>query len=577
MGLKVKIGRIATLFIASLFMISCSTTSWQVVDEKAMDVNEYQKIDSRYFMVSNSSLTPDQPVIHFDIRSINTYEYTERVLTERYIQRYRPRLGYMLLGAAGSGLSLYAAYSDQLLNRPTNPQKYALTGAGALLTTLSFINMKPVGEPTKTSESRLLRQTGTAQEVDTTFARPYNMVNPRVEIIYDNETLLEETEWNFNDGRISINLAEELDAGNFEEDPESKITVNAVYDSLSYSRSVEVSSVFERFVVIENQITALRNQPENNSSNVLTELGEGSQLKLVSKEGEWFKVMYGISETWIDATDVRVIWRPSEFASDLSVIAIPNVPFGSVDVERDIPVLGRSDVSQAAFILSNNQFDGDLSERVYGERDAKLMEEYFIQGLGVRSGNLFKATNISSDKTLERAYSRMASTIRGDQHIIYLYINGYARLVDNEVHLIGTEMSEDSEQLINLPLFFRALNNLDFNNLIVFADLDFIDESGSASDLEDLAEIITNSNSGATVYFSSLPDQRSAIFSSTNGEQNRHSIFTYYLADALKQRKINTGHILNHLERNVPFTSRRLYDRPQNPLLFGNPDLQLLN
>ncbi|MAO64687.1 MAG: hypothetical protein CL666_06780 [Balneola sp.] len=577
MGIIDRFSCIATLLVAFLVLTSCSTTSWEVVDENAMDVNEYQKIDSRYYMVSTNSVSPDQPIIHFDIRSINTYEYTERVLTERYIQRYRPRLGYVLLGAAGSGLSLYAAFSDQLLTRPSNPQKYALTGAGALLTTLSFLNMKPVGEPAKTGESRLLRKTGTAQEVDTTFARPYNVETPSIQITYGGRTLLEKTEWNFNDGRISINLAEELDAGVFNEDPDSKITVNAVYDSLSHIRSLEVASVFERFVVIENQITALRNQPENNSNNVLTELGEGSQLKLVSKEDEWFKVMYGISETWIAANDVRVIWRPSEFASDLSVIAIPNVPFGSVSVERNIPVLGRSNVDQAAFIVSNNKYEGELSERVYGERDAKLMEEYLIQGFGVRSGNLFKATNISTDQLLERAYSRMASTIRGDQHNIYVYINGYAKLVEDEVHLIGTGLNEDAEQLINLPRFFRALNNLSINNLIVFADLDFIEDTGSASDLEDLAQIVTSSNTAATVYFSSRPDQRSAIYSSTNGDQNRHSIFSYYLADALKQGKINTGEILNHLERNVPFTSRRLYDRPQNPLMFGNRDLQLLN
>jgi hypothetical protein len=577
MGIKQRSYRWAALIVAAFTLISCSTTSWEVVDENAMDVNEYEKIDSQYFIVSTNSVTPNQPVIHFDLRSINTYEYSERVLTERFIQRYRPRLGFVLLGAAGAGLSIYAAYSDQLLKRPYNPQKYALTGAGALLTTLSLLNMKPVGEPKRTGESRLLRKTGTAQEVDTTSARPYNTKSPSIEILYGNRLLLEETAWNFNDGRISINLAEEIDASLFTENPVSKIRVNASFDTLAHSRTVEVSSVFERFVVVQNQITALRNQPENDSNNILTELGEGSQLKLVSREGEWYKVLYGITETWLAANDVRIIWRPSEFASDLSVIAIPNIPFGSVDVERNIPVLGRTNFEQAAFILSNNQYSGEYSERVYGSRDAKLMEEYFIQGFGVRATDIFKATNISSDQILERAYSRMANSIRDERHNIYIYLNGYARVVENEVYLVGTDTKEGSEQLINLNRYFRALNNLDFNNLIVIADLDFSEDNGAISDLESLANILTETNFGVTVYFSSRPDQRSALYSSQNGEQFRHTIFTYYMAEALKQRKLNTGEIQDHLERNVPFTSRRLYDRPQDPLTFGNTDLQLLN
>jgi hypothetical protein len=79
------------------------------------------------------------------------------------------------------------------------------------------------------------------------------------------------------------------------------------------------------------------------------------------------------------------------------------------------------------------------------------------------------------------------------------------------------------------------------------------------------------------VFFGAQPDQRSGIFTSSNGDQNRHSIFTYYLAEAIKEGNMTMGEILNHLDRNVPFTSRSIYDRPQNPLFFGNLQLQLLN
>lgn len=569
--------RLLILIIACTAFISCSSTSWVVEEERAMDVNDFEQISSRFYLESTNGITPNQPIIHFDLKSINTYEYALRIKTERYIQRYRPRLGYVLLGAAGAGLSYYAAFSDQLLKRPSDAQVYALTGAGSILTGLSLLNMKPIGEPTRTGESRLLRKTGTTQETDTTEARPYNMDNPRIRISYKGKVLVENQEWNFNGGQISINLAEEIDASIFEENPTDKILVEAFYDTLKQARQVAVSSVFEKFVVVEAQITALRNNPSNNTNNVLTDLAEGSQLKLVESEGEWYKVLYGISETFVSSSDVRTIWRPSEFASDLSVIAIPNIPFGSVDVERNIPVLGRSALNSSAFILSNNQYEGDISERIYGQRDAKLMEEYFIQGFGVRSTRVIKATNIASDRLLERAYTRLANAMSDNRENLYIYINGYAEIRDGEVYLLSSELNDGEKQYIDLQRFFRGISNLRLNSVIVFADLDILNENGSTQPLEELASFITDKSNWSAVFFSSRPDQRSGIYSSTGGEQNRHSIFTYYLAEAIKERNVSMNAIFSHLERNVPFTSRSIYDRPQNPLFFGNGDLELLN
>ncbi|MEX0844075.1 MAG: caspase family protein [Balneolaceae bacterium] len=563
------------LFSATL--ISCSSTSWVVVNENAVDVNDYEIISTKYILESVNGLTPNQPLIRFDLKAINTFEYAQKVRTERYIQRYRPRLGYVILGAAGAGLSYYAAFSDQLLNQPTDPQRYALTGAGTLLTGLSLLNMKPVGEPARTGESQLLRKTGTYQENDTTAVKPYNSENPSIRISYKGNVLTDIQEWNFNNGRITINLAEEIDESIFEENPSDKILVEAFYDSLTSSKEVAVSSIFEKFIVVEAQFTALRNEPANNRNNVLTDLAEGSQLKMVSKEGDWYKVLYGISETWVTANDVRTIWRSSDFASNLSVIAIPNVPFGSVDVERQIPVLGRSSLDASAFILSNSQYEGDISERIYGQRDAKLMEEYFIQGLGVRSSRIVKTTNVSTDRMLDRVYSRLASSMSDSPQNLYVYINGYAEIRDSNVYLLGTELNEEETQYIDLNKFFRGLSNLQLNTLYIFADLDFINEEGSAQDLQELANLVLDKNFKSAVFFAARPDQRSGIYSSNNGEQNRHSIFTYYLAQALKERNLSMNAILNYLDRNVTFTSRSLYDRPQNPLFFGNGDIEVLN
>jgi len=566
------------LIFLSFLLMSCSSTSWVVVEEQATDLNDFEIISSQYYLESTHRVTPAQPIVHFDIRAINMYEYAQKVRTERYIQRYRPRVGFVLLGMAGAGLSAYAAYSDQLLTEPTTSQRYALLGAGGLLTGLSFLNMKPVGEPSKTGENKLLRKTGSVHQADTINVRPYNSDLPSIRISYQDQVIRETENWSFNEGRISINLAEEVDAGLFEEDPADNILVEVSYDSLYSAKEVPVSSIFEQFVIVDAQITALRNEPSNSRDNILTDLAEGSQLKLIEREGEWYKVLYGITETWVYANDVRTIWRPSEFATDLSVIAIPNIPFGSIDVERDIPILGRSLPNSSAFLLSNFQYGGEFSERVYGERDTKLMEEYFIQGFGIRSSNIVKAININSDRLLERAYSRLASSFTENPQNLHVYISGYAEIRDSKVYLIGSSENESNEtRYIDLHQFFRALSNLDLSSILVFADLDILNETGSTEPLEDLASILTSDNSNSAVFFAARPDQRSGIYTSIDGEQNRHSLFTYFLAEAIKEQKMTMGEIMEHLERNVPFTSRSIYDRPQNPLFFGNRQLRLLN
>lgn len=565
------------LLLISGFVISCSTTRWEVVNEDAVDVNDYQITKTSYYLTSVNGIRPNQPLIHFDLKVVNTYEYAERVKTERFIQRYRPRLGYVLLGAAGAGLSYYAAYSDKLISQPSDPQRYALTGAGTLLTGLSLLNMKPSGEPSRTGESQLLRRTGTYIENDTTTAGPYNDSQPSIRISYKGNVLTEQDEWNFNNGRITINLAETIDAIQFEENPDEEVIVEAFYDSLSSTKEVAVSSIFERFVVVDAQITALRNEPETNRNNVLTDLAEGSQLKLLERQGDWYKVLYGISETWVAANDVTTIWRPSQYASDLSVIAIPNVPFGSVDVEREIPVLGRSSLNASAFILANSQYEGDYSERIYGQRDARLMEEYFIQALGVRTSRVIKTMNVANERFLDRAYSRLVTSMNENTKTLYVYLNGYAEIRDSNIYLLGSELNEGEPQYIDMKKFFRALANLQLNKLFIFADLDFVTETENTSVLQELSTLVRNQEFESSVIFASRPDQRSRIFSSNNGEQNRHSIFTYYLANALKEEKVLIQDIFNHLDRNVPFTSRSIYDRPQNPVLFGETDLRLVD
>lgn len=561
--------------ISVLLTVSCSSTSWVVIEEDATDASDYELMGTEFFLDPNDIITPQAPIYDVDLMSVNTYEYAQRIKTERYIQRYRPRLGYVMLGVAGAGLSYYAAFSDQLIQQPTDLQRYSLVGAGTLLTGLSFMNMKAVDEPTKTGETRLLRKSGTIMVADTIETLPYTNAPATVTISYGDSLLISSKNYMFNDNNISINLAEEVNSNLFGDEPQYDISISVEYDSLKTVKNTPVSSIFEQFVVVDSEVTPLRNAPDVNTDNVLTDLAEGSQLKLVEKDGDWFKVLYGISETWIAASDVYTMWRPTEFSSDLTVVTIPNIPFGSIDVERDIPLLGDLSQNTAALIISNDQYSGELSERTYGDRDSKLIEEYFLQSLGIRSNNLISTYNIDSAEQMNSAANRLSNLIGNTRNRILVYVNGYASIKEGNLYLLGTKYNNDGSGLIDIKEMFEQLRESQPSEIIAFIDLDIIRSDNSTINYNRNFNDLSSSTRSAVI-FSSTPTQRSGVFSSTNGEKNRHSIFTYYLAEALKQGKTGVDQIFEHLQRNVPFRSRSIYDRPQDPQLIGQRELQLI-
>lgn len=564
------------MILVLMFTVSCSSTSWVVVEEDATDVSDYELIDTQFFLDPIDNITPQAPIYNVNLMSVNTYEYAQRIRTERYIQRYRPRLGYVMLGMAGAGLSYYAAFSDQLLQEPTDLQRYSLVGAGSLLTGLSFLNMKAVNEPTKTGETRLLRRSGTIMVADTIETLPYKEASATISISFGDSLLISSKEYTFNGNDITINLAEEINSNLFGEDPENEIKITVEYDTLSTAKTTPVSSIFEQFVVVDTEVTPLRNAPEINTDNVLTDLADGSQLKMVEREGDWFKVLYGISETWISASDVYTIWRPADFSSDLTVVTIPNIPFGSIDVERDIPILGNRSQNTAALLLSNDQYTGEYSERTYGDRDSKLMEEYFIQALGIRSNNIVRSFNIDLVEQLDQATDRLSDLLEGERNKILLYINGYALIEDGNLYFIGSNYNGNNSSLINLNLLFDQLYKTDINEIIGFLDLDIVESDNSDISFREIVDQDAQDSIRSAFIFSTTPSQRSGIFSSQIGEKNRHSIFTYYLAEALKQRKTRLDQIFDHLQRNVPFRSRSIYDRPQDPIIVGQRDLEII-
>lgn len=565
----IRLRNILLLFL--LIGTACSSSKWVVENQYEIDRNDFELITSDQFLTRVGSISPQNPIIQFEIKSANTFEYTQRVRTDRYIQRYRPSFKSVLLGLGGASLATTAAL---VIDQPKSTQQ-ALLGTAALVSLTSFLNMNPVGEPTPTGEVRLLRRTGSITETDTVSASPNISTDVSYTMYHDGEIVAVGDDLEYRNSRFTINLLESFNPEESEYQDDDVITIEIYFNDDIYVNTVPISSFLEQFVVIDTEVTALRDEPVLDSRAILTDLAQGSQLRFVEEDELWYKVLYGISETYVAKSDAYLIWRPTEFASQLSIFTVPNIPFGNIDVESDIPKLVDQNDRSYGFVLANREYQGELSERNFAERDAQLMSAYLEDALSFRNDNIRTVTNVENQQQLVLAYNRLANDMRDDQKRLIVYISGYVTAGENgEMLLFGTGGSTSSK--INLNSFFSGISRLPVEELIVLLDVDNIDDDNQIL-IEPLANQILENKANSSIIVSSSETQRSRNYSRMGGEQKRHSIFSYFIADAIKEGATTVSEIVNHLQRNVDYTSRRLHNQPQHILFFGESDLSLID
>jgi hypothetical protein len=564
----IRFRNILILFL--LIGTACSSSKWVVENQYEIDRNDFELLSSDQFLTRVGSVSPQNPVIQFEIKSANTFEYTQRVRTDRYIQRYRPSFKSVVLGLGGASLATSAAL---LIDQPKSTQQ-ALFGTAALVSLASFLNMNPTGDPTPTGEVRLLRRTGSVTETDTVSASPDLSTDISYTMYHDGEIVAFGDDLEYRNSRFTINLLESFNPEESEYQDDDVITVEIYFNEDIYVNTVPISSFLEQFVVIDTEVTALRDEPVLESRTILTDLAQGSQLRFVEEDDLWYKVLFGISETYVSKSDAYLIWRPTEFASQLSIVTVPNIPFGNIDVESDIPTHVDLNERSFGFVLANREYQGELSERNYAERDAQLMSAYLENAFSFRSGNIRTVTNVENQQQLVLAYNRLANDIRGDQKHLVVYVSGYVTSGENsEMLLYGTGGSTSS--MINLNSFFSGISRLPVEELIILLDIDNIDDQDQIL-IEPLANQILENNPNSAIIVSSSETQRSRNYSRSGGEQKRHSIFSYFIADAIKQGATTVSEIVNHLQRNVDYTSRRLHNQPQHILFFGESGISLI-
>lgn len=165
---------------------------------------------------------------------------------------------------------------------------------------------------------------------------------------------------------------------------------------------------------------------------------------------------------------------------------------------------------------------------------------------------------------------------------LFVYLSGYA-FQNGSGGIRLQNIDDEMSPPILSSYIFEKLENMNPQSIFFFADLEFSQQlngsiQGRARAIQVLLETsneLTRRVPNSVLLFSNRPGQKSSIYASSGFQNQRHHIFNYYLADAIKKRNTRMSDIIRHLENNVDYTSRRLHDRSQDIQAFGNTTLRI--
>jgi len=576
------------LFMLVLLM-GCTTSKWTVVDEYAVDESEKPRMvseDER--LLIDEYPTIENPIIRLAPFRIVENEYSERILVERAVQQYRPRWGFALLALSGSAFAITAANTDMILTDPSRIQSVGLTAAGLLLGSLAFTNLRESGDSILTDEKRYLRSTGKTIKVDTvrTLLNPGEEKTASIEVDYNGSKIFEDHSVFLSGNSIDLNVgafASQLD-GEFTRGAE--IAVKATYNQSENRFSIPVNSFLESYFIIQNSVAQVRSNPSISSGNVLVELGENSELlKLDDESSDWIKVEYAGQEAYISRESGVTEWRSRSEAQSALLVELTDIPFGEIDVENSLPILKSNNEADRAIIFSNFE-DNQIGSRQLLSRSHQLFERYMRTSLQMKRGQV--RTYTVPDATPWEEKIRQCGNMEGGS--LNVFVTGFARVVqsgtESDIVMIHTDL--DGEQTeVSLSTLFNVLGECGSDKLFIFVDLEYKTpevgllrqirlRNGSGGVQKLVANKLVEDFPNSVVIFGNSTTQPSSEYRGGALENDkRHYIFSYYWAQALKQRKTTMSDLINHLENNVDYTSRRLHDSPQEVRAFGNVSLNI--
>lgn len=571
----------------------CTSARWSVKENSAVDRGDFTVLSSNEFLSLSSPVTPQNPTLNLRVLSNTTYEYSQKVLAQRTIQDYKPKPWFLVLGLAGAGLAAYAANSKTIAGGQSSAASFSLNIAAALLAGAGIFNMKPVGEPRPTGEERFLRKTGTLIQQDTLPAEGSRARSADIKVWYGNDQLMADEKRSIDNGELAISLGRLLSDLGISGESTGDVGVEVLYGDSAYTYSYALSEILQPYAQVTSRVAELRSSPEKVPGNILAELIQGSQLQILDTvDSQWYKILYGISENYISIEDADIIWRTSDFSEQSEVVAVPVIPFGNIDVENNIPVLAGINSNALGLIVTNETYAQPYSARPHAHRDGQLIQAYLENALGFESQNITRLKDITGGDSLSAILQELEGKAN-DSTLVQIFLSGYGTITkQGESYSLGylpvkdSPDSDQQKQVIELSEVFRKIAAIPSGKMIVLSDIEFkLSDEDSNLDrerlnllqpLRQLSQIITAGKPNSVVIFGSEIEQNSELYVADRGEDKKHHLLPYFFAKALQERNTGMAAIFEYLQRNIPYTARRLHDRSQDPQVYGNTSIELI-
>lgn len=545
---------ISILFTGLVWLSNCTSSRWVVESRNAVDSTSARTLEKNLFLELDT-LENNPNSLRFKLLQTKKVEFDERVKMRRTVQEYRPDWFWWPIGFTTSAALIYGANTSLLPN--SNPsQELTMNVVGAAVGVATLYIQQPEGEPTQTGETKMLAITSQTIQSDTSQFISSEPITVNVSISYNGKDWVNNYQTELLGAGLEVPVVDIIPISKLKtQNPgDVRITIDS---KLGRQRFMVPVSNFMRPFVEFVKTAPIRQTPVISGVNQFTTLNGGSVLPLKSERDQWYNVSYGAADAYVSKKVANIIWAPIDTPINAFVQSEEAAPITSVDIDQNIPsIVNRAENSVGLFLTSSTRSENYISS------DIDILKRYLNNAFGYSNQNLYDVE--LSDSTRLKS---IGSLVEADMRIIEnlsVYISATLSVGENQSLLI-----DDIEVSSLFNLLKRIYNTRELN---LFLDLSYA-KSVSDSDLLRMRTVISEIFPRSNMLVMAQADQQNHPFMSDQlNINNRYSLFTYYYCLGLKNGLREWGNLSDFIRREVNYSSRKIYDQPQEPLFWGSPN-----
>lgn len=543
-----------------LMFTACTAGRWILEPSPEIDRQLETVLDVQYRHTVEKWPEVDSPVLTVRLDEIKTAKYVQRFVKERVFQSYKvPKTTW---AAAFLSAGFLTAIQRGWISATPAPHNALYSFAIVGILTGAGTHLQPTGTYIPTGERQRLNRSGTVVLTDTIPSRSSGEIPLRVEISHPaiGSITLNQT-WNAGFYKLSLPAIAEWPAIHASAPGVLHVVIQtgANKDSLD----VPLTDFMRGYVEIKRPKTAVYVKPVKLQSAALAELNPPAKLPLVKAlDNGWMEVRYGITPCFVESASVTTVWSLTQYAAELAALS-GELPFGRIDIERDVPVTYRKPTNAMAVAMSrpNKTVAG---KKRYGLRDVKLMALYAGEFLGIEGPAITEA--IDSTLTLAQEWHNKVKIPSDTIQALYVYINGALTFNEGGFQL----WNRYKARFESVDSVLTIVSQVPARKKAVIFESDLEDVSMEAvSAWKNWAEHKLGGKE-RVIMVSASPGQASISYRDPRYNIDKmHGLFTYLFFNGLRLGYTEFSLLKRYLETDVLYFSRRFRDREQTPLFFG--------